>query len=236
MFRQGDNDFTIAAMFIAMNSAVSTRMVLASDYTITREGLRSLFGQAPEVDIIGESESVVATPKKVRELVPDVVLIEVSGQGRAPGLRAVAEITDHSPEARVVVLTSNSDLPYAHSMLAKGASGYLLTDSNTSQLFAAVRKVTSGGKFIDPTFGNDLVWHAAGRRSRVARPILSRRELQVLRALVRGYTNTESANLLKLSVKTVETYRLRLYRKLHVRSRAEIVEYALANHLLAETD
>ena len=219
-----------------MNSEVSTRMVLASDYTITREGLRSLFRQAPEVNIIGEAETVTATPKKVRELVPDVVLIEISGPGRAPGLRAVAEIIDHSPEARIVVLTSNGDLPYAHSMLAKGVSGYLLADSSSSQLFAAVRNVTRGGNFIDPTFGNDLVWHAAGRRSKIARPILSRRELEVLRGLVCGYTNTESANLLKLSVKTVETYRLRLYRKLHVRSRAEIVEYALAHRLLEETD
>ena len=219
-----------------MNSEVSTRMVLASDYAITREGLRSLFLQAPEVDIIGEAESVMATPKKVRELVPDVVLIEISGPGRTPGLQAVAEITDRSPEARMVVLTSHTDLPYARSMLAKGVSGYLLKNSNTSQLFAAVRDVTSGGRFIDPTFGNDLVWHAVGRRSKATRPILSRRELEVLRGLVRGYTNTESANLLKISVKTVETYRLRLYRKLHVRSRAEIVEYALAHGLLAEND
>jgi two-component system response regulator NreC len=219
-----------------MNSEVSTRMVLASDYTITREGLRSLFRQAPEVDIIGEAESVMATPKKVQELVPDVVLIDIGVPGRAPGLRAVVEITDHSPEARVVILTSNSDLSYARSMLAKGVSGYLLKNSNTSQLFAAVRNVKSGGRFIDPTLGNDLVWHAAGRRKKTTRPILSRRELEVLRGLVRGYTNSESAHLLKLSVKTVETYRLRLYRKLHVRSRAEIVEYALANRLLAETD
>jgi two-component system, NarL family, response regulator NreC len=218
-----------------MNSEVSTRMVLSSDYTITREGLRSLFLQAPEVAIVGEAESVIATPKKVRELVPDVVLIEISGPGTAPGLRAVGEITEHSPAARVVILTSNSDLSYAHSMLAKGVSGYLLKNSNTSQLFAAVRNVTRGGRFIDPTFGNDLVWHATGRKSKT-RPILSRRELEVLRALALGYTNTESARLLKVSVKTVETYRLRLYRKLRVRSRAEIVEYALAQRLLTEAD
>jgi DNA-binding NarL/FixJ family response regulator len=219
-----------------MNSEVSTRMVLSSDYTITREGLRSLFLQAPEVAIVGEAESVIATPKKVRELVPDVVLIEISGPGRAPGLRAVGEITEHSPAARVVILTSNSDLSYAHSMLAKGVSGYLLKNSNTSQLFAAVRNVTRGGRFIDPTFGNDLVWHATGRKSKTTRPILSRRELEVFRALALGYTNTECARLLKVSVKTVETYRLRLYRKLRVRSRAEIVEYALAQRLLTEAD
>jgi two-component system, NarL family, response regulator NreC len=218
-----------------MNSAVSTRMVLSSDYTITREGLRSLFREAPEVAIVGEAESVVATPQKVRELVPDVVLIEISVPGRSTGLRAVAEIADHSPKAGVIVLTNHTDLPYARSMLTKGASGYLLKSTDTLQLFTAVRNVRRGGRFIDRALGTNLVWHAIERRRRAARPTLSRRELEVLSALVRGLTNAQAAHLLKLSVKTVETYRSRIYRKLHVRSRAEIVEYASTHRLLADT-
>jgi DNA-binding NarL/FixJ family response regulator len=215
---------------------VSTRMVLSSDYTITREGLRSLFREAPEVAIVGEAESVIATPQKVRELVPDVVLIEISVPGRSPGLRAVAEIADHSPKAGIIVLTNNTDLPYARSMLAKGVSGYLLKNTDTSQLFTAVRNVRGGGRFIDPALGTNLMWHAVEGKRRVARPVLSRRELEVLRALVRGLTNNEAAHLLKLSVKTVETYRSRICRKLHVRSRAEIVEYASTHRLFRDTD
>lgn len=219
-----------------MASAVSTRMVLSSDYTITREGLRSLFRQAPEVAIVGEAESVIATPQKVRELVPDVVLIEISVPGRSPGLQAVAEIAGHCPKARVIVLTNNSDLSFARSMLAQGVSGYLLKNTSTSQLFTAVRNVTSGGRFIDPTLGNDLVWSSVGKKRGTTRPILSRRELEVLRALVRGLTNNQAGQLLNLSVKTVETYRSRIYRKLHVRSRAEIVEYASTHRLFVDTD
>lgn len=219
-----------------MNSSVSTRMVLASDYTITRDGLRSLLRQAPEVSVVGEAESLTATPNKVRELVPNLVLMEISVPGRTPGLRAVTEIAEHSPEARVVVLTNNNDLSYARSMLARGVSGYLLKTADTSQLLAAVRNVTIGGRFIDPSLGNDLVWHAVGRKSRTARPGLSRRELEVLRNLARGYTNTQTAHLLKLSVKTVETYRSRIYRKLHLRNRAEIVEYALTHRLFVQAD
>jgi two-component system response regulator NreC len=211
-------------------------MVLASDYTITREGLRSLFQQAPEVAIVGESESVIAAPQKVRELGPDVVLLEISVPGRSPGLRAVAEIADGSPKAGVIVLTNNTDLPYARSMLANGVSGYLLKNTNTSQLFTAVRNVRSGGRFIDPALGTDLMWHAVETKRRTARPILSRRELEVLRALVRGLTNNQAADLLKLSVKTIETYRSRIYRKLHVRSRAEIVEYASTHRLVTGSD
>jgi DNA-binding NarL/FixJ family response regulator len=217
-----------------MNSEVSTRMVIASDYTLTREGLRSLFREAPEVTIVGEGESIEVAPKRVKELVPDVVLIEISVPGRAPGLRAVAEIGNHSPEARIVVLTNNSDLPYARSMLAKGASGYLLKTTDSSQLFTAVRNVRRGGNYIDSTLRGELLWHAVSKKSKPIRPILSRRELEVLRALVRGHTNSQVAHILKLSVKTVETYRLRICRKLHVRNRAEIVEYASTHRLVNE--
>ena len=210
-------------------------MVLSSDYTITREGLRSLFREALEVAIVGEAESVVTTPEKVRELVPDVVLIEISVPGRSTGLRAVAEIADHSPKAGVIVLTNHTDLPYARSMLTKGASGYLLKSTDTLQLFTAVRNVRRGGRFIDPALAGDLVWHEIESRPRAARPALSRRELEVCSALVRGFTNVQVAHLLKVSVKTIETYRSRIYRKLHVRSRAEIVEYASTHRLLADT-
>ena len=219
-----------------MNPAVSTRMVLSSDYAITREGLRSLFREAPEVAIVGEAESVGATPQKVRELVPDVVLIEISVPGRSTGLRAVAEIAEHSPKAGVIVLTNHTDLPYARSMLTKGASGYLLKSTNSLQLFTAVRNVRSGGRFIDPILGTNLVWHTIERKRRAARPILSRRELEVLGALVRGLTNNQAAHSFKLSVKTIETYRSRIYRKLNVRNRAEIVEYAVSHRLVARAD
>jgi two-component system response regulator NreC len=219
-----------------MSAETFTRMVLSSDYTITREGLRSLFQQAPEIKIIGEAKSMTTTPNIVRELVPDVVLMEISVPERASGLRAVAEITDHLPETQVVVLTNNGDLAYARTMLACGVSGYLLKNSTSSQLFAAVRNVTRGRKIIDATLGNDLLWHKHGKKPKSARPTFSHRELEVLRALIRGYTNTQAAELLKVSVKTVETYRLRLYRKLNVRSRAELVEYAAAHPLLMVTE
>ena len=219
-----------------MNSEVSTRMVIASDYTLTREGLRSLFRDAPEVAIVGEAESIAITPHRVKELVPDVVLIEISSPGRAPGLRAVAEIGNHSPDARMIVLTNNSDLPYARCMLAKGVSGYLLKTSDSLELFTAVRNVRRGGNHIDSSLSGALLWHAVAKKRKSIRPTLSWRELEVLKALVRGHTNTQVAQMLKVSVKTVETYRLRICRKLHVRNRAEIVEYASTHRLLDHSE
>jgi DNA-binding NarL/FixJ family response regulator len=217
-----------------MNSQVTTRMVLASDYTITREGLSSLFRQSPEVKIIGEAERIMAAPAKVRELLPDVVLIEIGIPGRADGLRAAADIAQLSSNARILVLTNNSDLPYVRSMLTVGVSGYLLKSSEVSQLFNAVRTVRNGGRLIDPSLGTDLVWHTIDRSIKKARAVFSPRESEVFGALIRGYTNAQSADVLGLSVKSVETYRSRIYRKLHLSTRAELVEYALANRLLAD--
>jgi two-component system response regulator NreC len=133
------------------------------------------------------------------------------------------------------VLTNNKDLPYVRSMLACGVSAYLLKNCTTAHLFAAVRSVTRGSRIIDPTLGSDLVWHMHDRKIRRVRPQFSRRELEVFTALMRGYTNSQSANLLGVGTKTVETYRSRLYRKLNVRSRAELVEYALAHRLSTDS-
>jgi two-component system, NarL family, response regulator NreC len=219
-----------------VKSEMPTRMVLASDDTIMRAGLRSLFREIPDVEIVGEAETLIEAPEKVRELAPDVALIEVSVPSRTHGLRAVADIASRLAGVRLLILTNNSDLPYVRSMLAAGASGYLLKSCNTLQLVAAVRTLKSGGKFIDPTLGDDLVWRALDRNVKKPGPVFSQREWQIFGALVRGYTNLQSANTLRLSVKTVETYRLRIYRKLQLRTRAELVEYALAHRLLNEND
>lgn len=217
-----------------MSSKVTTRVLLASDDTITRAGLRSLFLQAHGIGIIGEAKSMMDAPQKVRELAPDVVLIEITIPGRADGLRSATEIAQLSSKARVLVLTNNSDLPYVRSMLAAGVSGYLLKSSEVSQLFAAIRTVSRGGNVIDMALGADLVWHVIEKKNKKEKPTFSQRELQILKSLVRGYTNAQLAQVFKLSVKTVETYRVRLYRKLRVGSRAELVEYALANRLLVQ--
>src|ERR1700757_3644915 len=103
-----------------MNSQVTTRMVLASDDTITLEGLCSLFRRYPEVEIIGAAGRIMAAPTKARELLPDVVLIEIGVPGRADGLRAANDIAQQSSKARILVLTNNSDLPYVRSMLTVG--------------------------------------------------------------------------------------------------------------------
>lgn len=211
---------------------MSIRLLLASNYAMARDGIRLLLGPAREVKLIGQAECLAEAPQKFRELRPDVVLLDVPEVGSSSGLRAVNHIVQSSPDARAVVLTNNDDVSYARSMLGLGARGYVLTHSPSSALIAAVRATAAGRKFIDPRLSNAL---AVNHDHKLAakRLTLTARETDILRDLARGYTNAQTASHLNLTLRTVETYRARIYRKLHFHDRAELVSYAIAHRLLA---
>jgi two-component system, NarL family, response regulator NreC len=212
---------------------MSIRLLLASNYAMVREGIRLLLGPAREVKLVGQAECLAEAPEKFRDLKPDVVLLDVPVEGSSGGLRAVSHIVRSSPDARAVVLTSNDDVSYARSMLAVGARGYVVKHSPSSALITAVRTTAAGRKFIDPRVSSALAIHQPDHKLTLKRPALTQREIDVLGDLARGYTNSQTASHLHLTLRTVETYRARIYRKLHVRSRAELVSYAMVRSLLA---
>ena len=212
---------------------MSIRLLLVSNYAMVREGIRLLLGPAREVKLIGQAECLAEAPQKFRELEPDVVLLDVPREGSSGGLRAVSHIVRSSPDARAVVLTSNDDVSYARSMLAVGARGYVIKHSPSSALITAVRVTAAGRKFIDPRVSSALAMHHAEHKLTPRRPSLTQREIDVLGDLARGYTNSQTASHLHLTLRTVETYRARIYRKLHIRNRAELVDYAMARSLMA---
>ncbi len=211
---------------------MSIRLLLASDYAMVREGINLLLGPAREIKLIGEAEFLADTPQKFHDLQPDVVLLDVPAVAGSSGIRAVSLIVQRSPDARAVVLTSNDDVSYARSMLAVGARGYVLKHSSSPELIAAVRTAASGHKFIDPRLSGALAMSQPGSKRKLNRPPLTQREADVLRHLARGYTNAKTASHLRLTLRTIETYRARIYRKLHLHNRAELVHYAIAHGLL----
>lgn len=200
---------------------------------MVREGICLLLGPARDVRLVGQAECLAEAPQKFRELKPDVVLLDVPVEGSSGGLRAVSHIVENSPDARAVVLTSNEDLSYARSILAAGARGYVVKHSPSSALIAAVRVAAAGRKFIDPRLSSALAIDHSDPKLSAKRPSLSQREIEVLGDLARGYTNLQTASHLNLTLRTVETYRARIYRKLHIRNRAELVSYAMVRSLLA---
>jgi two-component system, NarL family, response regulator NreC len=211
---------------------MSIRLLLASDYPMVRDGLRLLLRPAREIRLIAQAENLAEAPEKFRHVQPDVALLDVAASASAGGLRVVHDILKASPDARTVVVTNNDSVSFARTMLKTGARGLVLKHSPSPALITAVRVTAAGEKFVDPRVSAALEEHGEHKLpwKNVA---LTQRESDILGNLARGYTNAQTASHLKLTLRTVESYRARIYRKLHLNSRADIVNYAIAHSLLA---
>jgi DNA-binding NarL/FixJ family response regulator len=203
------------------------RLLLVDDHAIVREGLRALLATDPRFEIVGEASEGESAVSAAASLHPDLVVMDVSLPG-INGVQATRQLKADHPDTRVVALTVHEEGGYLRSLLDAGASGYVLKRSAASELLRALHVVGDGGTYLDPAMAGQLV----GRLVRNAphagpAPLLSERESEVVRLVARGYSNKEIASKLDVSVKTVETYRYRAVEKLGLRSRADLVRYAI---------
>jgi two-component system response regulator NreC len=188
------------------------------------------------MEVVSEASDGEKAVQTAQEARPDVVLLDLT-MPRVGGMKALQQITRERRETRVLVLTMHDDPAYLRSALAAGASGYLLKRAVDAELIAAIRAVHRGGIFVDPRLANVLVQDVIAKRSTktgLTRPanILSRRELQVLGLVARGYTSAEIAKQLFGGVKTIETYRSRFAEKLGLRTRSDVIRFAVQMGLL----
>jgi two-component system response regulator NreC len=210
--------------------------MIADDHAILRAGLKMLINAQADMEVVSEApdgENAVQTAQETR---PDVTLLDLT-MPRVGGMKALEKIARDCSETRVLVLTMHDDPAYLRSALAAGASGYLLKRAVDAELLAAIRAVYRGGIFVDPRLANVLVQEVLAKRSTKAclsRPvnILSDRELQVLGLVARGYTSAEIARQIFVGVKTIETYRSRFAEKLGLRTRSDVIRFAIQMGLL----
>ena len=209
------------------------RILIADDHAILRSGLRLLINGQADMEVVAEASDGEQAVASARETKPDVALVDLS-MPRAGGMPALQAIARHLPKTRVLVLTMHNDPAYARSVLAAGASGYVLKRSVDAELLAAIRAVHRGGTFVDPSVAGVLILDSLGKRGPKARTanVLSDRERQVLGLVARGYSSQEIAEQIFVSVKTVETYRARFASKLGLRTRSDVVRYAIHLGLL----
>jgi two-component system, NarL family, response regulator NreC len=206
------------------------RILISSDYRLTLTGIRRLINSSPDLVVAGEAEGIQHTSEVYRQSGADAVLLDTSVPGPA-ALRLVGKLTRDLPQARVLVLSTNQNPAFVRAMLAVGVQGYILKNAGEPELFQALRAVARGRPFLDARLEAALATPARATAA-LPRPALSERERQVLGAIAKGFTRQEIADDLKVSVKTVETYRARIRKKLELHSRAELVQYALASGLL----
>ena len=212
-------------------------ILLVDDHTVLRAGLRSLLNNQPDMEVVGEAGDGREAVVQVREVRPDIVLMDIGMPG-VNGLDATRLVKQADPGVRVLVLSMYDDESYLRGVLQAGASGYVLKNAADVELLSAIRAVHRGEIYLYPSLAkllmNDLLGRETGgrgaKRGDVAES-LSPREEEVLRLVARGYTNQQIAEMLFLSVKTVETHKSRIMEKLKIKGRAQLVRYAVEKGL-----
>ena len=212
------------------------KVLLADDHAILRAGLKMLLDAEADMEVVGEAENGVVAIQKTEELKPDVVLMDIT-MPELNGLHATREIIQAHPDAKVLVLTVHDDESYLRQLLRAGASGYVVKKAADTELTAAIRSVYKGDIFVHSSLAKVMMEEYLGNAVKPARQTnqshsLSEREKEVLTLVAQGYTNKEAAQKLYISVKTVETHRARIMEKLQLRTRAELVRYAIMEGFL----
>ncbi|MGH9641157.1 MAG: LuxR C-terminal-related transcriptional regulator [Terriglobales bacterium] len=210
---------------------------VASDQPIARVALSAWLRVQPSCDVAAEA-GLENAPEHIRRCRPQVVLLHCADSYAAP-LNLTQRIRNEFPTIAIVVVAHSAEQAYVRSVLLAGASGYVLERGDPSDLVTAIAKAARGSTFLDPSLSDELVQMVVQRQLRLRDNssmlcFLSEREEQVLRHVALGYTHKEIAALLSLSAKTVNTYRSRILEKTNLRSRAELVRYAMSIGLLSE--
>jgi two-component system response regulator NreC len=206
-----------------------TTVVIADDHTVVRQGLRLLIDADPEMQVVAEAGTVKDVDRLTRAHRPTVLVLDLNLHGES-GLEAIPRLREDAPDTKIVVLTMQDDPGFARQALQSGALGFVLKEAADEELLEAIRLAAVGETYLNPRVGARL----ATQPSQPAGPPddLSEREVEVLRLIALGYTNTEIAQQLYLSTRTVETHRAHIQQKLRRSSRAELVHYAFTHGLV----
>ena len=208
------------------------RVLLADDHSIVRAGLRRIIEESGDMAVVAEAADGNEAIQQARKTNPDVAVIDIS-MPNLDGLEVIRQLKILYPNLPVLVLTMHEEEQYVVRAIEAGAMGYITKRSAPDQLVMAIEKVRTGSRFLTPAAAESLALRLArGEDSPSPMDMLSTRELQVLRRLAMGQTNREIAESFHISIKTVDTYRLRLLKKLNLRNNAELSRFAMQNKLI----
>jgi len=208
------------------------KVLLADDHSIVRAGLRRIVEESGDMEVIAEASDGREAVRQALEKKPDVAVIDISMPG-LDGLEVVSQLQHYYPKLPLLILTMHEEAQYVVRAIQAGAMGYITKQSAPEQLVTAIKKVISGHRYLTDEAAEALALSVArGMHGRSPLDSLSMRELQVLRRLALGHTNREIARAYHISIKTVDTYRYRLLKKLNLRNNAELSRFATQNRLI----
>ena len=213
------------------------RIILAEDHGTIRDGLKLLVNSRSDMEVVGEADNGRTALQLAEEFSPDVVVMDIS-MPELNGLQATKKLKDKSPQVKVLILTRHSEPGYLQELLQAGASGYVLKQSKSEELIRAILAVAAGQTYLDPAITERAVTQLR-ESGQVARGVpnanLTAREADVLRLIALGYVNKEVAARLNLSIKTVEAHKSNAMNKMGMKSRVDIVRYAMLQDWLQDT-
>ncbi|OGO22470.1 MAG: DNA-binding response regulator [Chloroflexi bacterium RBG_16_50_9] len=211
------------------------RVLVVDDHTIVRDGICALLALAGDIEVVGEAANGSEALNKVKELSPDVVLMDIA-MPIMGGLEATRRIHKEFPKTKVLVLTQYDDKEYVFPVIESGASGFISKAGASSELVSGIRAVYQGDSYLSPSVARLMVenyQHTAGERSKQdTYNQLTERERDVLKLLAEGYSTQEIANMLVVTPKTVEGHKTNLMAKLDIHNRIDLVKYALRKGII----
>jgi DNA-binding NarL/FixJ family response regulator len=211
-----------------------TRILIAEDHAIVREGVRALLSTADDMEVVGEAGGGEEAIQQAVTLEPDLILMDIAMPGLG-GLEATLEIRKRVPRTRIIVLSQYGDPEYVKRFLKAGVSGYVLKKAAGAALVSAIRAVMRGGLVLDPEIARDAL-PVGGAPAEPGAPddydSLTDREKQVLKLVAEGRSNKEVAALLNISVKTAMSHREHVMLKLHLHNRTELIRFALRHGVI----
>lgn len=214
---------------------LKTRIILADDHSVLRTGLKLLLNNEPDFTVVGEAANGEQLLELLEKITADILILDLSMPGMG-GLECIKEIKSRKYSVKILVLTMYDD-QYVKEAMQAGALGYVEKQALDSELFIAVRTVAQGNRYLSPGNAqfllNSLLLHESTPDKSDPYLLLSAREREVLRLMVRGHSMMQVAELLCLSVKTVDTHKTRLMEKLNYTKKSQLVEYALKYGLLS---
>ncbi len=208
-----------------------TKLLIADDHAIVRSGLRQIFAMTPDLLVVGEAVNGSEVLESLRQAPYDVLLLDLNMPGIS-GTDLITRVRAHRPNLSILVLSMHDQPLVVASALKAGATGYATKDCEPETLFAAVRQVARGQRYIVPALAEKMVLQTALQTPAVRHELLSPRELEILCLLAKGLGVNEIAEQLTISNKTVSTHKARLMEKMEITSVADLVRYAMQHQLL----
>jgi len=211
------------------------KVILAEDHTIVRQGLRSLLEQSEDIEVIAEAEDGREAVKKTGQHQPDIVLMDIS-MPLLNGIEATRQIKKEFPEVKVLILTMHTTEEYIHQILHAGASGFLVKKTAHHELISAIRAIHKGDAYLSPVISkkviDEYIQKTKEQTEQYPYEKLTSREREVLQLIAESKSNKQIADMLYLSVKTVETHKAHVMEKLNIHTKADLVKYAIQKGII----